>query len=169
MAEFKLVISDKGKSTQKEVKEDAANSFVGMKLGDKVSGDTIGLAGYEFEISGGSDYCGFPMRKDVAGTKRKRILTTASTGVKIKRKGMRARKTVCGNTIHEQISQINLKVTKAGAKPIAGEAKEGEAKEEAPKEEKPKAEAKEEKKPEAPKEEKKEAKPEAKPAEAKKE
>ena len=186
MVEFKLVISDKGKSMQKEVKEAAAESLLGLKIGDKVDGNNIGLNGYEFEMTGGSDHCGFPMRKDVTGTKRKRILSISGTGLKVKRKGVRKRKTVCGNTVHEQISQINLNVTKAGSAPLAAEAKEGEAKEgeakEAPKKEEkkeaPKAEAKKEEKPaekkEAPKEalkgeEKKEEKKEAKPEEPKKE
>ena len=128
MAEFKLVIGDKGKSTQKEVKEASGDALLNKKIGDKISGDSIGFAGYEFEITGGSDHCGFPMRTDVSGTKRKRILTTAGVGVKTKRKGKRVRKTVCGNTVHEQISQINLKVLKAGAKGLG----EDEAKEATP-------------------------------------
>ena len=121
MAEFKLVISDKGKSAQKEVKESAADTLLGLKIGDKVKGEDLGFAGYEFEITGGSDFCGFPMRQDVTGTKRTRILATKGIGVNEKRKGIRVRKSVCGNTIHEQITQVNLKVTKAGAAPIIEE------------------------------------------------
>lgn len=175
MAEFKLVIGMKsGKCAQKEVKDASAKALLGKKIGDKVSGDELGLAGYEFEITGGSDYCGFPMRKDVQGAARKRILAVVGTGLKKKGKGIRQRKTVCGNTIHAKISQVNLKIlkegkekldtpakAKEGAKPAEGEApkaeekkEKAEEKKEAPKEEK-KAEPKKEEKKEEAKEEKK--------------
>ncbi len=165
MAEFKLVIGFKdGKCVQREAKEDAAKALVGKKIGDKINGDDVGLAGYEFELTGGSDYCGFPMRKDVQGSARKRILAIKGVGLKKKGKGVRQRKTVCGNIVHAKISQVNLKVLKEGKEKLTEAKKEGEAKAEAPKaeakpapkaEEKP-AEKKEEPKKEAPKEEKKE-------------
>ena len=156
MAEFKLVISDpkKGKSYQKEVKEKEASSLVGLKIGSKVSGDKIELAGYEFEISGGSDNCGFPMRKDLEGTARKKILIVGGVGLHSKRKGMKKRKTVAGNTISNSTSQINMKILKYGkakletpspkpeTKEGEGEVKEGKEK----KVEEKKEEIKEEKK-----------------------
>jgi small subunit ribosomal protein S6e len=171
MAEFKVVIGMKsGKAVQREVKGEHAKALLGKKIGDKISGDAVGFAGYEFELTGGSDYCGFPMRRDVQGTARKRILAIYGTGLKKKGKGIRQRKTVAGNTVHSKISQINLKVLKEGKEKLdapAKEAKEGEApaegeKKEAPKSEEKPAEKKEEpkaEKKEAPKEEKKEEKP----------
>ncbi len=115
MAEFKAVIGLKsGKCVQKEIKEDQAKPLLGMKIGDKVNGNEIGFEGYEFEITGGSDYCGFPMRKDVDGQARKRILAIGGVGLKKAGKGIRQRKTVCGNTIHAKIAQVNLKVLKEG-------------------------------------------------------
>jgi len=119
MVSFKLVIGTKeGKCLQKEVAEPDANSFLGKKVGDKVTGEAIGFTGYEFEITGGSDYAGFPMRKDIQGVGRKKILAVEGVGLKKIAKGIRVRKTVCGNTIHPKITQINLKVTKAGATPL---------------------------------------------------
>lgn len=129
MAEFKIVISDKGKSMQKEVKEETASQFIGKKIGDKITGDSFELAGYEFEITGGSDYCGFPMRKDISGTKRKRILSTGGVGLKVKKKGMRKRKTIAGNTIYENTAQVNLKVTKSGSAPLFEKTEEAPAEE----------------------------------------
>jgi len=169
MAEFKLVIGLKsGKCVQKEVKEAQAKPLVGKKIGDKVSGDEIGFAGYEFELTGGSDYCGFPMRKDVQGPARKRILAIVGVGLKKKGNGVRQRKTVAGNTVHLKTSQINLKVLKEGKDKLdAPAAAEGAAPTEgaAPAVEAPKPA---EKKEEAPKEEKKEEKKEEpKPAEKK--
>jgi len=112
MGEVKIVIGYKGKSYQKSIE----NKLIGKKIGDKISGDIIGLKGYELEITGGSDNAGFPMRSDVPGMGRKRILL-AKKGVglrKLKRKGARIRKTVRGNTIGDNIAQINLKVLKVG-------------------------------------------------------
>ncbi len=128
MPEFKLVIGQKdGKCLQKTIKEPEANGLMGLKLGDKVLGDKIGMPGYEFEITGGSDYCGFPMRKDLPGTGRKRVILTKGVGMQDNFKGLRKRKTICGNTIHAKISQVNLKILKEGKdKIVADEKKEGE-------------------------------------------
>ena len=174
MADFKLVIADPktGKTVQKEVKDEQAGPLLGMKIGDAVKGDLIGFAGYEFLITGGSDDCGFPMRKDLPGPQRKKILSVGGVGVRplrtktLKTKpfqyypGAKQRKMVCGDTVHQSISQINLKTTKLGKESLfeapapEGEAApaEGETKE-APKAEKPAEEKKAEAKPEAPKEE----------------
>ncbi|MBN2111841.1 30S ribosomal protein S6e [Candidatus Woesearchaeota archaeon] len=140
MAEFKVVIGMKsGKCVQKEIKEAHAESLLGKKIGDKINGDDIGLEGYEFEITGGSDYCGFPMRKDVRGAARKRILAISGVGLKKKRKGARQRKTVVGNTVSDKITQINLKVLKEGREKLGEAAKpeEGAAPAEEKKEKKP--------------------------------
>ena len=133
MVSFKVVIGTKeGKCLQKEVAESDANAFLGKKLGDKIAGEVLGFTGYEFEITGGSDYAGFPMRSDIAGVGRKRILAVEGIGLKKIAKGIRVRKTVCGNTIHPKISQINLKVTKVGSAPLPlPEPKPKEAKKEA--------------------------------------
>lgn len=139
MADFKLVIGLKeGKCVQQEVKDADASVFLGLKIGDTVKGDSFGLTGYEFLITGGSDHCGFPMRKDVPGSGRKKIFAVEGIGMKKKGKGKKQRKTLCGNTVHANISQINLKVTKEGKQKlgVAPEAPaEGEAAAEAPKEE----------------------------------
>ena len=120
MADFKLVISSRdGKSYQRELKDPDSNMFLGKKVGEQINGDQFGFSGYEFMITGGSDYCGFPMRKDVSGAARKRILSVQGIGVGKIGKGIRHKVTVCGNTIHQRISQINLKVLKAGAQPLA--------------------------------------------------
>jgi len=163
MVEFKLTIGDpKTKKTfQRTVSENAAKSFIGLKIGDTVKGEAIDLTGYEFQITGGSDFCGFPMRKGIVGV-RKRILAEGGVGFRKSVRGLRKRKTVCGEIVSDKISQINLKVLKHGSAPLAAES--GEKKEEAPKAEAPKEAAPEKKeapKEAAPKEEKKEEKPKA--------
>lgn len=131
MAEFKVNIGHpkEGKTYKKEFSGAEADALIGKKIGDKVKGEVLGHAGYEFEITGGSDYCGFPMRKDLTGSARKKILITKGVGMRTKRKGLRLRKNVAGNTVYDQTAQINLKVVKAGKDPL-------EPKEEAPAEEK---------------------------------
>ena len=120
MPEFKLVINDvkTGKSYQKVVSGEDADVFKRTKIGSIVQGDSLGFSGYEFEIRGGSDNCGFPMRADIDGIGRRRPLVTKSIGVRVKGKGIKKRKTLVGNTLSHLISQINLKTTKYGQKPI---------------------------------------------------
>ncbi len=97
---------------------DNAKSIYGKRLGDKIRGELVEKAGYEFEITGGSDNAGFPMRKDVVGTGRRKILVTNSTGQRQTKKGTRVRKTVAGNTVSDFTSQLNVKVSKHGAAPL---------------------------------------------------
>ena len=119
MPTLRLVMGTKdGKSYQKELDENVSNLLMGKSIGDKVSGDSIGLPGYEFTVTGGSDYCGFPMRRDVVGPMRKRILAVQGVGLTKEGKGIRIRKTVCGNQIHDRSAQVNLRVDKAGPEPL---------------------------------------------------
>ena len=176
MVDFKLTIGDlkSGKAYKKDVSGDEAEAFLGKKIGDKITGSKVGFAGYEFEITGGSDSSGFPMRKDVSGTARKRILLVSGLGTRHKRKGMKKRKLVAGNMIHTKTTQINLKVLKSGKTPL-GEAPTVEAapkeaeekKEEAKPAPEAKAEEKVEEKPKAEEKPKEEPKQEAKPEEKK--
>ena|SRR3989344_9067743 len=114
MVEIKCVINDvkEGKSYNKVSPE--AN-FTGRKIGDKVPGDVIGFEGYEFQIMGGSDLAGFPMRKEIEGMGRKKPLLNGSTGSRAK---FSLRKTVVGNTVGVNTAQVNMKIIKYGSKPV---------------------------------------------------
>jgi len=125
MAAFKFVIAEKGKCYQIEKDQKDCEALLGLKIGSKIPGDVLGMAGYEFQITGGTDIDGFPMRKDVDGTVKKRMLLKRSVGFGGKKrkkkklfkiKGMRKGKTIRGNTIDEHIAQINCKVIKRGEK-----------------------------------------------------
>ncbi|MEM5828622.1 MAG: 30S ribosomal protein S6e [Candidatus Aenigmatarchaeota archaeon] len=127
MAVFKFVISENGKSYQLEVDQAKCEGIIGLKIGDKFSGDIIGLNGYELKITGGTDKDGFPMRADIEGIGKKRVLLSKSCGFRgkkrikkrmVKIKGLRRRKTVRGNTISNFISQINCVVVKKGEKSL---------------------------------------------------
>ena len=116
---FKIVVSDPKtrRAYQKDI-EEAASSLIGKKIGDKVLGDPLGLAGYELEVTGGSDKDGFPMRGDIEGIGRKRVLVSTGIGFHAKYVGQRRRRSIRGNTISAQIVQINLKAAKHGSKTI---------------------------------------------------
>ncbi len=120
MVDFKAVISDPkgGKNFQTTVSGHHANSLIGKRIRDDVDGIFVGLPGYKLVITGGSDKDGVPMRPDVYGTRRKRILLTKGTGFDPKDKGVRKRRTIRGNTISPDILQINMKITTYGPKPI---------------------------------------------------
>jgi small subunit ribosomal protein S6e len=120
MVEFKAVINDvkMGKSYQVPVTGHHANSLIGKKIGDVVDGIFVGLPGYKLSITGGSDKDGFPMRKDLPGVKRRRILVTKGIGFQVNEQGLRLRKSIRGNTISPEVSQLNLKITQFGSKPV---------------------------------------------------
>lgn len=118
---MQIVISDPktGKAYKIEGKDTEASAlFIGKRIGDSVDADILGLGGYALEITGGSDKDGMPMRKDVSGSARKRILITSPPGYRPKEKGKRRRKSVRGNEISTEISQINVKIKEYGTKPI---------------------------------------------------
>jgi small subunit ribosomal protein S6e len=113
---YKLNVSDPETGKTRKIPIDERKfRFEGMKIGDTIKGGLIGFPNYEFVITGGSDSSGFPMRKDVHGPVKKKILVSKrSTGYKPKRKGQKRRRTVRGNEITTDMTLINLKMTKRG-------------------------------------------------------
>ncbi|MEM0026371.1 MAG: 30S ribosomal protein S6e [Ignisphaera sp.] len=84
-----------------------ASRLIGMRIGDRIDGSIIGLPQIVLEIRGGSDLAGFPMRKDISGAVKKYVLLASGPGFRPKEEGERRRKLVRGNTISEDIVQIN--------------------------------------------------------------
>lgn len=129
---FKINIADKsGKTFKLELETE---EFIGKALHDKVDGKELlpSLSGYEFEISGASDKAGFTAMKDVPGIGLKKVLLTYGKAMKRRPrkegkkkrsnptpKGLRLRKTVRGQVISPEITQINLKILKAGTKSLS--------------------------------------------------
>jgi small subunit ribosomal protein S6e len=109
MAQFKVVVSDPkgGKTEAKEVKDAEANLLLGRKIGEVVDASTIGLG--KVMVTGGSDRAGFPMRADIMGGGKKYALLTRGVGFHSDVEGMQKRKLVRGNTISEEIYQVNVK------------------------------------------------------------
>ena len=109
LANFKLTISDiKGKSVSKELKDSDANPLLGLQLGNETDATIVGLDG-KLKLTGGSDKSGVPMRKDIHGAARKYVLLTKGVGLQDAETGQRVRKLMRGNTISEEIYQINCK------------------------------------------------------------
>ncbi len=126
---MKLVISIPrlGKAFQREISPQEAQMFYGLKIGDEVDLSPLGLKGYRARITGGTDRDGFPMRPDVHGIGRKRVLLSGGPGIRGLKKGERRRKTVRGNTVAEDIEQLNLVVIQEGETPAEELVKKDEA------------------------------------------
>lgn len=114
---FKLNISENGKTWKMETESEV---LVGKSVGEVFDGKEIKpeLEGYQLEITGGSDGSGFPLKKDIEGVGLRRVLLTKGWGMRDSTPGIRRKKTVHGKTITGKVSQINLKIIKAGSKPI---------------------------------------------------
>ena len=109
MANFKLTISDvKGKSVSKELKDTDANPLLGLQLGNETDASIVGLVG-KLKLTGGSDKSGVPMRNDVHGAARKKVLLAKGVGLQDAEYGQRKRKLMRGNTVSEEIYQVNCK------------------------------------------------------------
>jgi small subunit ribosomal protein S6e len=117
---MKLVISDPSakKAYQLDLDEGKSRALIGRKIGEDASGDALGLPGYTLKITGGSDKDGFPMRADFPGIGRKRIILIGAPGFHPRLPGQRKQKLICGNTVSENIAQVNSKVLKKGEKPL---------------------------------------------------
>lgn len=142
---FKVNISS-GKDCPAEIKgqtkvvtlEKNKNPLVGKKVGETFNGALIGLPGYEMKITGGSDDSGIPIRHDVHGPVKKRLLLANGPGYKPHDRGIRKRKTIRGNEITDNMTQINAVVLKFGKEKLftpkeGAAAPEAKAEEEKPK------------------------------------
>ena len=140
MVDFKLVLSDAkdGRAYNVSVSGGSANAFLGKRFGDEVDGGPVGLGGYKMKITGGSDRNGNPMRGDLPGMVRKRILLSGGVGFHPRLDGERRRKMARGNEITPEFVQINAVVSAYGEKPLGEYFRKGEEKagEKAPEEKK---------------------------------
>ncbi|MCC7570756.1 30S ribosomal protein S6e [Candidatus Micrarchaeota archaeon] len=120
MINMKLVISVKnGQTFQTELSEDKSVLLTNKKISDVIDGEVLGIPGYKLKITGGSDSSGFPMRPEVEGTKKYKLLLSKGPGYKPKRRGERKRKTVRGNTVDQSIIQVNTKAIEEGPTPLS--------------------------------------------------
>jgi len=113
MSKIKLVISDK--NTGKAYQIDTENVFLGLEIGKELDGSKIGLKGYKLKITGGSNKDGTPMRADLPGGDRKKVLfRTSGIGFKQRKDGERRRKIVCGRRVTGDTVQMNTVISQYG-------------------------------------------------------
>jgi small subunit ribosomal protein S6e len=105
-----------GKTFQQEIEETA--QLIGKQVGEEFDGGIVGLDGYTLKITGGSDRSGFPMRKSIEGSERKRVLLEEGSGIDEDENGVRRRKSVRGNTVSDEIEQLNTTVVEEGSKSV---------------------------------------------------
>jgi small subunit ribosomal protein S6e len=122
MAKFKVIISDPETGTSKvvELEEARAVPFIGRKIGESIDGAVVDLPAHRLQIMGGSDRDGVPIRPNVHGGGRRRVVLSGGVGFNPQNKGQRRRKTVRGEVITDEIAQINTKIIQKPKKPVKG-------------------------------------------------
>jgi len=107
-----LIVSDPstGKSQKVELEDARMTSLIGKKIGEVVDGAVANMAGYKLKIMGGTDKDGIPMRPDIHGSAKSRVVLSGGVGFHPKREGERRRKVVRGNTIGQESKFINLAI-----------------------------------------------------------
>ncbi|QIW23231.1 30S ribosomal protein S6e [Sulfolobus sp. S-194] len=94
------------KSFQLSIDQSKLSNIIGAKIGDLIELNVSGIP-LKVKITGGSDNSGFPMRYDVPGGAKRKILLSGPPGFYPEEDGMRRKKTVRGNMITQDIVQIN--------------------------------------------------------------
>jgi small subunit ribosomal protein S6e len=119
MAKFKVIVSDPKAGTSKaiEIEESRAAPLIGRKIGEVIDGSVVDLPGYKIQIRGGSDKDGFPMKRNIHGGVRRRVILSGGVGFNPQTEGERRRKTVRGDIITDEIVQLNMKIMEKPKQP----------------------------------------------------
>ncbi len=112
MAKLRVIMSDPETGTSKtvELEETRVIPLIGRKIGDVIDGSVVGLPGHKVQITGGSDKDGVPIRPNVHGGVRRRVVLSGGVGFNPREEGERKRKMVRGNAITDEIVQVNMKI-----------------------------------------------------------
>jgi small subunit ribosomal protein S6e len=119
MTKFKVIVSDPETGTSKvvELEEARAVPFIGRKIGESIDGAVVDLPAHRLQIMGGSDRDGVPIRPNVHGGGRRKVVLSGGVGFNPQNKGQRRRKTVRGEVITDEIAQINTQIIQKPKKP----------------------------------------------------
>jgi small subunit ribosomal protein S6e len=128
-----LIISDPetGTSQKVELEDSRMGPLVGRRIGEIIEGSVADLAGHQLQLTGGTDKDGIPMRPDVHGSAKSRVILSGGVGYKPKRKGERKRVVVRGNTVSVETTFLNLKIVEKPKSTKKTKKKEEPAKDEA--------------------------------------
>ncbi len=129
-----LIIADPetGTNEKRELEDARMTPLVGLRIGETIDGTVADLTGYRIQLTGGTDKDGIPMRPDVHGGVKARIVLSGGVGFKPKNKGERKRVVVRGNTVTAETTFLNFKIVE---KPKGQKKKKAEPKPEEPTEE----------------------------------
>jgi small subunit ribosomal protein S6e len=132
MAKFKVIVSDPEVGTSKvvELEETRAASIIGRKVGEIIDGAVVDLPAHKLQVTGGSDRDGVPMRPNVHGGVRRKVILSGGVGFNPQKAGQRKRKTVRGNVVTDEIVQINTKIVEKPKNPAAAKPEKAVQKEE---------------------------------------
>ncbi len=109
-----FIVSDpNGTSQRVEIEDAQLRPLVGTRIGQTIDGSLAGMQGYKLKFTGGTDKDGVPMRPDVHGSARARIVLSGGVGYKPTDKGMQKRKVVRGNTISAETAFLNFSIVEA--------------------------------------------------------
>lgn len=132
-----FIVSDPatGTSQRVEIEDAQLRPLVGTRIGMTIDGAIAGMQGYKLKLTGGTDKDGIPMRPDVHGSAKARIVLSGGVGYKPKDKGMQKRKIVRGNTISQETTFLNFSIVETPKSKKKAPKPEPEAEPEAPAEE----------------------------------
>ena len=107
-----LIISDPetGKSQKVEIEDTQMSPLLGRRIGETMDGVIANLPGHRIQLTGGTDRDGIPMRPDVHGGVKARIILSGGVGFKPKKRGERKRVTIRGNMVSTDTTFLNFKI-----------------------------------------------------------
>lgn len=110
-----FIVSDPatGTSQRVEIEDAQLRPLVGTRIGMTIDGAIAGMQGYKLKLTGGTDKDGIPMRPDVHGSAKARIVLSGGVGYKPKEKGMQKRKVVRGNRVSQETTYLNFSIVEA--------------------------------------------------------
>ena len=110
-----FIVSDPatGTSQRVEIEDAQLRPLVGTRIGMTIDGAIAGMQGYKLKLTGGTDKDGIPMRPDVHGSAKARIVLSGGVGYKPTDKGMKKRKIVRGNTVSQETTFLNFSIVEA--------------------------------------------------------
>ncbi|MEM0148224.1 MAG: S6e family ribosomal protein [Candidatus Micrarchaeaceae archaeon] len=108
---FNYSDTKKGSTVSKELTDEEKAYLISKKIGDEVDGSPLGMPGYKFKITGGSDINGSPLEKSISNASKIKTLKKRQR----KRDAHKVmRKTIVrGNTIAEDTALVNAKILQA--------------------------------------------------------
>lgn len=110
-----LIVSNPadGTSQRVELDDQQLRALYGTRIGQVVEGAVAGMQGYKIKLTGGTDKDGIPMRPDVHGSAKARVVLSGGVGYKPKNKGDKKRKVVRGNTVSTETTFLNFTIVEA--------------------------------------------------------